>query len=471
MRGLGCAAVAVLVLVPAPPPPAEVVEPAGASQARPAAASDTLTLTEAVRIGLGEDPDIRTERASREGASGQRLADLGAFLPSVTAGASFSRFDFTNFTFVAPEGSSRRLDEPETGVRKSSSQDLRLNWTLLDGGRRIADWQAGGARVEAARHRVSAVERQTVAEVRVAYVRALEQRELVAVAEGRLEARRRDLELARRRYAIADADRSEILGARSDTLDARMRLLEARDLSRARTRALREAMGVERERLPVGTPLARLGSLPELGALEVAELVRRSVRSHPELEALEAEGRAASADRWAARSNYLPTVDLGYSLSRNERLGREGDFFVLDPSNDQQRLSLSVSWNLFDGLEREARAARASADLRRARAQRTKRRIELETAVRDLAGELERRRRRLDLLRRKVALARERVEVTRERFRLGDVSYLELQQVIERLDAAERQRIVERYGYLRAWAELERRTGPLPGRELPSPGP
>lgn len=425
--------------------------------------TDTLTLGEAVRIGLGEDPDIRVERAGREAASGDRLADYGSFLPNLSANASFSRFDFTTVTFAAPEGASRRREEPLSGVRKSSSQSLGLDWTLLEGGRRIAAWKAGGARMEAARSRVSTAERRTAAEVRTAYFGALEQRVLVDVARRQLGARRRDLELTRKRYAIAEADRSEILGARSDTLDARMRLLEARRRARVRTRELRTAMGVGEDRVSAETPLAPVEELPEADTLRVERLVRLAVREHPELEALEAEARAASAEVWAARADYLPSVTLGYTLGRSEQLGPEGDFFVTSPSNDQRSFRFRVSWSLFDGFGREGRERRASASLHRARAERAKRRLELEATVRDRVEELRRRRERLDLLRRKLELARERVEVTRERFRLGDVSYLDLQRVIESLDGAERERITERFAYLRAWAELERVTGPLSG--------
>ena len=433
--------------------------------ARSGGLRDTLTLEEAVRIGLDEDPDIRVERADREAVSGQRLADYGAFLPRLSAGAGFGRNDFTTVTYAAPEGTSRRLDEPESGISKSSSQTLSLDWTLLDGGRRFADWKAGGARIDAAAHRVSWAERQTVADVRVAYLEALRQRALVEVAEQQLEARRRDLRLARKRYAIADADRSEILGARSDTLDARMRLLEARRRARVRMRGLRTAMGVDESRLSAATTLAPVGELPALDSVAVETLVSRAMGGHPEIAALEAEARAASADLWAARATYLPTVRLGYSLGRSERLGREGSFFVLDPSNESRNLSLNVSWNLFGGLEREQQRARASSTLRRTRAQRSKRRMQVAATVRNRVEELRRRRERLELIRRKLEVARERVAVMRERFRLGDASYLELQRVIEQLDAAERDRIEERYAYLTAWAELERVTGPIPGGE------
>lgn len=461
-RTLTAGLLAVVLALPGPGTASTSGPAAGQDRAR-SAEPDTLTLREAVAIGLDEDPDIRMERAGREGASGERLAAWGSLLPGLSADASFGRTEFTNFNFAAPEGASRRLEQPESGVRKYSSQGVSLSWTLLDGGRRIAALDRSAASLDAAGHRISAAERNTVADVRIAYLEALEERQLVDVATRQLEARREDLELTKKRYAIAEADRSEILGARSDTLDARMRLLERRRLARVRMRELRAAMGASSDRVPADTRLAPVELLPVPDTLQEERLVRTAVRSHPDLEALDADARAASADLWAARSDYLPEVNLGYSLRRDETLGPEGSFFVVDPSNDSRGLNLSVSWSLFGGFDRVRRERRASATLRTTRARSADRRIELETAVRDRVEELRRRRERLELLRRKLELARERVEVTRERFRLGDVSYLELQQVIESLSSAERERISERYAYLRAWAELERAAGPLDG--------
>lgn len=446
------------------------LSPAG-SGAQPIPSSDTLTLPEAVRIGLGADPDIAAERAGRASASGQRLAAWGTFLPELNAGVSFARSDFTTFTFPAPEGSARRLEKPESGVRKSSVQSLSFGWTVLEGGRRIASLKESAARLDATEHRISVAERETATEVRLAYFRVLRQRSLAEVAERQLEARRRDLALTRKRYGIAEAGRSEILGARSDTLDARMRLLEARRQARAEFRSLRSAMGVEASRFPISTPLARLEELPALDTIRERELLRRAIRTHPQLEVLAAEERAAAARRWAARARYLPRIVLGADLSRNETLGPEGDFFVFSPSNDQKSLRLTVSWSLFGGFQREQQERQAVADLRRVQAREARTWLEVRTTVRDRLEELRRRRERLELLRDKLELARERVEVTREQYRFGDRRHLDLQRVIEGLGAAERGRIAERYAYLRAWADLERVTGSLAGGSLPGAVP
>lgn len=438
----------------------------------PAAASaeavpaDTLTLERAVRAALGEAPRLQSSRAELRAARARRWADWGAFLPTADASARFSRSEFTNVTFQEPEGSSRRLEEPLSGERKSSFLGLGFRWNLLEGGRRFAALEEGSDRRRAASHRLSLAERRTVAEVRRRYFEARKRNRLVEVAEEQLRSRRRDLELTRRRYEIAAASRTDLLGARSQVLDARLQVADAREAARRAMRDLRVATGLGEEALPPETPLASVGRLPPAEELDVTGLVKRALRGHPELAALEAEAEAASAGQWAARSRYLPTVSLGYSLGRSETLGPEGDFFVLDPSNESQSLSLSVSWPLFEGFGRRAEASAAGAEEQATRARRRLRQLEIEKAVRDAVDEIGRRERRLELLRRKLQLARERLDLARERYRLGDLQYLELQAAIDGATRAERDLTLERFEYLRAWADLHEVVGELGGRGL-----
>lgn len=466
------AALLLAVALTAPRPAAALTSPqaAAVSPSRPAGGSaggpDTLTLEGAVRTALGEAPVLRSRRAELRAARAGRWSDWGAFLPTADARAGFIRSEFTNVTFQEPEGSSRRLDEPLSGERKSSSLNLVFRWNLLEGGRRLALLEQGAERRRAASHRLSLAERTKVAEVRRRYFEARERKRLVEVAGEQLRARRRDLELTRRRYEIAAARRTELLGARSQLLDARLAAADAREAARRAMRDLRVAMGVEEGALPPATPLASVRPLPSAAELDVQRLVERALRGHPELAALEAEAEAASAGKWVARSRYLPTVALGYSLGRSETLGPEGDFFVLDPSNESRNLSLSLSWTLFDGFDRRAEASAAGTEEQATRARRRMRRLEIEKAVRDAVGEIDRRERRLGLLRRKLQLARERLDLARERYRLGDVRYLELQAAIDGATGAERDVTLERFEYLRAWADLHERVGELGGRGL-----
>ncbi|MFW6192481.1 MAG: trigger factor, partial [Gemmatimonadota bacterium] len=430
-----------------------------AQEAAPVA--DTLTVERALEMALGEAPDVRQARASLDAAGASRWADWGALLPTLRGSASFSQSEFTTVTFQEPEGGSARLEEPRIGERKNSNMGLQLSWTLLDGGSNIADLLAGGAEIEAQRHALTEAERTRVAEVRRAYYEARKQQRLVTFAEEQLEARIADLERTERQYEMAAADRAALLGARDDSAAAELELMEARDAARAGVRDLAVAIGVQADRLPPETRLAEVGRPPPTGELDVGSLVARAVRSNPQLAQLAADAEAASSRVWAARADYLPTISLGYNWGWSERLGPEGDLFVLDPSNRSQGLSVNVSWDLFSGFSRRDQVAQARLTREQAEVDRTREELELERRIRDTVEELRRRSERLEILERRREFATRRLELTRERYRRGELEYLDVQNMIEALNGIEESLITERYDYLSAWASLEEDVGPL----------
>lgn len=436
-----------------------VVGPASAQEG--VQAPDTLTLERALEMALGEAPDVRSARANLDAAGASRLAQWGALLPSLDGSANFSQSEFTTVTFQEPEGGSARLEEPRIGEQKNSNMGLSLSWTLLDGGANIADLLAGGAEVEAQRHGLTEAERTRMAEVRSAYYEARKQQRLVAFAQEQLEARLADLERTQRQYEMAAVNRADLLGARDDSAAAELELLEASDAARAGVRDLAVAIGVPPDRLDPDTRLAEVDRLPPADELDVGSLVARAIRTNPQLAQLAADAEAASSRVWAARADYLPTITLGYNWGWSESLGPEGDLFVLDPSNRNQGLGVSVSWNLFGGFSRRDQVAQASLTREQAEIDRTREELELERRIRDTVEELRRRAERLDILERRRDFATQRLELTRERYRLGELEYLDVQNVIEALNGIEESLITERYDYLSAWASLEEDVGPL----------
>lgn len=454
------------------PPPADTVAPladtVGADVHEAGPPGDTLTLEEALRTALSENPDVRGTRATASAETAARWADWGAFLPTASASMNLSRSDVRTETFVTPEGFFARLPEPEEDVNKGVGQTLSLNWTLLEGGRRIAELKAGSSAAEAARLRASEAERRAVADVKVAFLEARKQQRLAAIARQQLESRRRELERTRQRYRIAAVDRADLLGAQVEVRRAELELLQSRDLAREARRQLRVAMG-ERGR-PDATDYA-LGGVPappDPGGISADSLAGRAISTHPEIRALDAEVDRASSQRWGARSRYLPTVQVGFSHGRTEQFPEDASLFDFDPSNRTNRFSVSASWNLFTGFERREQNARASARLERSRIERARRELEIEKTVRDLVDEVGRRSRRVELLREQLEVAEERLELLSEQYRLGSASFDQLQRAIDDVTGAERELVRERHDYLGAWARLELWAGDVaPG--LPSP--
>ena len=418
---------------------------------------DTLTLDAAIRSALDRHPDAVGARARLDAAAADQRAGWGAFLPQADVRLFFQRSEFTTVTFPSPEGPSERLDVPLEDVSKAASQGLGFSWDLLRGGQRFTEMRRTRAATRSSNNRVSQTEREITAAVRIAYYEALKQAGLADVALQQLEGRRRDLEVAQRRYEIAAVNRTDVLGAEIEVGRAEIALVEALDAEASAGRELRFSMGLSADGPRFA--LRQVGPPPDATRLDESELAGLALSTKPEIRALEADVVAASAGVWGARSQYLPNISLSYNLGRSEQGGMDAPFFQFSPANTSQTFSISASWSLFDGFTREQQTARARADLRTAESSLSLGRITVDKEVRNLARQIQTGARRLELQERNGDLARQRVDMMRERYRLGTVEYTDLLTATQQLTEAERALIQERYEYLKSWASLEAEVG------------
>ncbi|WP_419162102.1 TolC family protein [Candidatus Palauibacter sp.] len=414
---------------------------------------DTLDITRAVQIAMRESPVLRSSQTQADAAAADRLAAWGAFLPTAGGTASLSRSSFSRTTFVGEEGLSETLPQTLTSSQQGASQRLGVNWTVLDGGRRFAALSQSAANLRAAQRRYDDQQRSVIVTVRRQFLEALRGQELLELTRAQIADRELELDIARRRYAIAAVERTDVLGAESELLVAQTSLLAEQNLLQTGLRQLVVSMGLPPE---AGEGLVLTGEqgMPE-GGSDIELIVRAAVTSDPELSALEAERSAASAALWAARMNYLPTITVGLGWARNENFGPEESFWQLGRLGDSSHgFSVTASWNLFDGFDRERQNAQASAAGRRAEEELRRRRIELEADVRRYAAEIQQLAQTLDLLQRASAISRERLEMQQERYRLGTASFIELQQATSSAQNTETSLIQRQYDYLIAWSNL-----------------
>jgi outer membrane protein len=399
----------------------------------PLVAQEILTLEEALRTALVQNPNVASATAAAAAATSSRWADWGAFLPTARLNANLSSTDFTNVTFVTPEGSAGFIDPPLKDTRQSSNLGVSLGLGILNPDR-ITNVKAGAAREDAADMRLTAAERVVIRDVKQAYFEALKQQQLVAVAERQLESRLQDLDLTERRYRIAAASRRDLLGAEIDASDVN-------------------------EAHPDDTELIDVDLVPDADGLDPRRLTEAAKASNPNLQALRYDEKAAAASKWSAKAQYLPTIDIGLSFGRNKELAEDENLFDFSPANTSATFNIVGSWNLLSGFTRKRQTAQADQQLRQTRAELLAQELLIEKDVRDLVNELTRRSRRLELLERNVRLASERLELARQQYRLGSIPYFNLQQAIDRLQQAEQQLFQERYDYLIGWASLEEKVG------------
>ncbi|WP_420447923.1 TolC family protein [Candidatus Palauibacter sp.] len=413
---------------------------------------DTLDIARAVRIAMSESPVLRGSRAAADGAGADRLAAWGAFLPDASVSLSLGRSNSTVSTYEAQEGPAERLQERLTYTSQSASQGLNLNLTLLDGGRRFAEIRRSAANLRGAQRRYDDQQRAVVAAVRREFLEALRRQELLELTRTQIADRELELEIASRRYEIAAVERTDVLGAELNLVDARIRLIAEQNLLRVGLRQLVVSMGLP-PKAGEGLFLAGDEGMPA-GIPDIETIVGAAVTTDPGLAALEADRSAASASLWSARTTYLPRITATLGLNRGENFGSDASFWQFDPSDTNTRFGISASWSIFDGFGREQQNAQASAAKRQAEEDYRRLRLEIERDVRRFGAQIEELAQTQELREQAYEISSERLEMEQERYRFGTTSFIELQNAIDAVQRAETALTQNRYDYRIAWSNL-----------------
>jgi outer membrane protein len=425
--------------------------------AAPVAAQRELSLEEALRTARAQNPAYLRSLNSVEATAAAELRGRGAFLPSVNGylsfGGSSNRVETGQDDFGAPV----RLAEPLAFRGSSASQGLDASVAVFDGGRALGELRAARSLSRAAAARVDGESWRLRSEVSRRYY-ALKLADRLVELESRLLASAEEqLASTRELLRVAARNPEDVLGARVAHATQEQALDRARGERTKARLALLEAMGVGGD-----GDVAAADPLPPVfdpAALDGDALVAAASASSPRVRQQEAELAAAERRADAARAGRWPTLSLRAGVGRAMTLSSYEALGELNPQNRSYSFGMSASLPVFRQFQ--THAAVAQADLARSDAA-------LELRAARLAAEREARAALVDLgnAHRAAALAEvsarlaaEWLAMAQERYRLGALSFTELQNVIERAARAERERERALLDFAAARLALEERIG------------
>jgi len=288
-------------------------------------------------------------------------------------------------------------------------------WFDLSAAGRAAE--AAGASEEAARLQIRAAFAQA------AWLAAMGE-EVVAASERAVETARDQERSSRRAVAAGTAAPLSILQAQTETTRREGDLVRARsDLDRAEL-----ALGVflgRPEPVRVALPASAVPASIDADGLAAEALARR-----PELRAQEAQVLAADRQLASARWRYAP------------QLSATGSAFASDvpyPTGKKEgwRVTVDLTWALYDGGFRYGRADEAEAALSGAEAARGQQRLEVTQQVKDAARDVAVARERLALADRQRAFAAEAAASARRGFGAGVAGSIDVLDANDRLYQAD----------------------------------
>jgi len=395
-----------------------------------------VTVTEAVRRSLQVQPAMVQARGDESNADMQRLAAIGAFIPTV--GVTSTAFRQSKPSIVNGLPAQQGTYQYSTG--------LALNLDIFDGLRRVQRFRNAAATVAAADAGYVNQRFQVTLQTKQAFYTALANDELVRVADAQVKRAKQELQISIDKLHAGSATRSDSLRSTVDYGNARIALLQAQaNLATAQANLGRQ-IGVDGPVRAIADSV--LPGLPDTTGLRAA-----AVANSPQVTQAQAQARAAAATVWDQRSQYLPTLSVSYNTS-SQGFNEPWQGFDL-PNRNLNSLRFTLSWPLFNGfvreqqqtsaaVQRDVAAAHAEDTRRLVNAQLTQQVAVLETAVEQIS-----------IAQDNLAAATEDLRVQNERYRVGASTILDLLTSQAALTQAEVNVVQTRFNYLIARAQVE----------------
>lgn len=436
-----------------------------------AGAAEPLRLDQAMARALDASPVLRAQQLELQRQQAEREIAAAQRLPRVDLAAQ--AFHAANPTLVAPirrAGSFPPLD------RDVASVELALTLPLVTGGRLDAAEALAGHGRDAAAAGLRVAEQDLLLEVAATYAKALQLRDMQAVARARIAALQAEQLQRQRRFDEGRAARLDLMRLQTQLSQARYDLLVVEQGERD-ARALLAALLASTDPLPPLAPLpAELMSAPSRqrdadpagpgGAeTEVDAAVDRAVdhalAQRPELRRAQARVQAADAQRRIAESALAPQLSLVAQASASTG----GDLHGYADG----RVGVQLAIPIFDGSIRRQRASQAALERDRQSLAAEDLRHRLAAEVRQAHGALRESRARLAVAAQGEREAEEALRIESARLDAGEGTVGDLLAADAALWAARVARLQAGYDGVVARARTLRAAGELDAQDFAAP--
>jgi len=267
-----------------------------------------LSLEQAEALALRTSPRIAEAQGVAAVAATREQVALATFLPTVSANYSFQGFN-NNVGFAGTLPGGRFPILPirgyGPGVQDFEVLDLRVQWTVLQFGKRLALHDQAEMRDEIARWQLERTRQAVTFDVALNYAQVLQARATEVVADRavvRAEATLRDVKNLAENGVLTGED---VLRAEVFLADVRQALISATSEAQIAVAGLNRAIGIN-----VSLPTRVFERTPELDEYPVTleECLARAIDGRPEFSIVRLGVAAAGRGEDAARADFLPTI-------------------------------------------------------------------------------------------------------------------------------------------------------------------
>ena len=407
-----------------------------------------VSLEEAVKLAQRNAPQTIAARGQIRSSDAAARTVLGTYIPSLNMSFGGNYQKGTNFV---PTGGTGRIDTPW-----NFSRSLTSNLEIFDGGRRWFNLQSARANQSTAEANERLQLFQVALDVKQQYFNVLAARESRAAALSQLAQAQEQLKASTARVAAGAATVSDSLRSLIQVGNARLAVLTTENSLRVSNANLTRIVGT-----PFEVTAEEGAELPVPAATLDSASLAPFVDAAPSVVTARSQVNAALAAERSSRTSYLPTFSVGATYGGN----RSDVAFAPNGGEyrSQKSARLTLSYPLFNGLQREENVVRARINEDNARAQLRDAQLAVQQQLTQFLGALRLAQERATIQVASVAAAEEDLRVQSQRYALGSSTLLDILTSQSQLNSARFALIQARYDARLAKAQIEA----IVGRDLP----
>lgn len=305
------------------------------------AGAEPLTLDEAVKTALDNNPSLSAASYQYDGAGWGQAKSVSGYLPKVYFESSVTRLDQDTFD-KAKEGEERQIQlmealgadtsEFESQVFEDTySSSVRVQQPIFNGGKELVGIHSATMEKHRTRAALDDAKAGTVNAVKQGFFGVLKAAALVRTAEEALALSQETLKLTQARYEVGQLSRAEVLRWESQVAQAEGSLIQARNASRLARLNLNALMGVELDKawdypeLPLDLDEGSVNKGEEIGTEAFPDVA--DVRAHPSMEEVDAQVGLSKSQNYLSITDVLPKANFIYSYNweDNDTLELDGE--------------------------------------------------------------------------------------------------------------------------------------------------
>jgi len=413
-------------------------------------AQQTLTLEEAVQIGLENNYGLQISRNLQEEAENNRSLGNAGFLPMVDlTGSRTESIEDSEFRSADGTGSTNE------GARSTNTNaSLNLNWTVFDGLTSFARYDRLGLLKEISDEQLRFDMEYTVSQIALSFFNVIRISEQMKVLENNIEVSLERIDIEETKVDLGSGSEYDLLQARSDLNADRAAFIRERNQLNEAKITLNELLSRDpRTDFEVTTEIDVNRFLPE------EDLFERLMEENAELAIARFENEVSQLEIREVQGERYPQISLtsGYSFNRSEN---DGGFFQFNETTGFS-VGITARVNIFNGFNLNRRVQNAQIRKKNAELNLEAQKLRLESNFQAIYRTYQNSIELVDLEEDNLANAEETLDIALERFRLGSISSLEFREAQRTFIAAENRLINAKFEAKVAETELLQLTGEL----------